>query len=114
MVPSEMQSPATRSAIISYIRQVNQRRMEYAAEVGRLANTPDYQNNVGGAMLAARQAMPDIVPSVPKDIATGGGDIGQQRLNWFRTNVQPGTFYRAPNGRMQVWHGVPGDQDYMP
>jgi hypothetical protein len=114
MVPSEMQSPATRNAIISYIEQVNQRRMEYASEVGRLVNTPQFSNNVGGAMLAARQGMKDIVQTVPEEVATGGGDIGKRRLDWFRKNVQPGTFYRAPNGRMQVWHGVPGDPDYTP
>jgi hypothetical protein len=114
MVPSEMQSPATRNAIISYIEQVNQRRMEYAAEVGRLVTTPEYQNNVGGAMLTARKAMPDIIQAVPKEIATGGGDVGNERLKWFRENVAPGTFYRAPNGRMQVWHGVPGEPGYMP
>jgi hypothetical protein len=113
MVPSEMQSPATRNAIISYIETANQRRMEYAAEVGRLANTPEYRDNVGGAMLAARKGMPDPLMTVPKEIATGGGDIGAQRIQWFRDNVRPGSFYRAPNGRMQVWSGVPGDPDYM-
>jgi hypothetical protein len=124
MVPSEMESQATRNAIMSYIQQVNQRRMEYGAEVNRLANTPEYQNNVGGAMLAARQGMPDMLQTMPSDIAWTGGQAGiNARKDWLAQHVHVGTFYRTPSvdatgrpipSRMQTWNGVRGEPNYMP
>ena len=108
MAPSEWQDPNTRSAIISFLQQTNQRRIDMGAEVSRLMATrlPNGQSMPAGQAIAvARQNLPDFVPQIPGTITAPSQAPARQA--WFETNVKPYTFFRYPNGRVDLYKGPP-------
>jgi Transglycosylase-like domain len=112
MAPNEWQNPATRGAIISFLQQVNQRRIDMAAEVSRLTATRGTNGQLmpaGEAIAQARKNLPDFVQTVPAEAMGNTPDQVQARKNWFATNVPPHTFFRYPNGRIDLYNG-PGGQ----
>jgi hypothetical protein len=107
MAPNEWQDPNTRSAIISMLQQINQRRIDMAAEVARLSATrlPNgMPMPAGQAVAQARENLPPMVPQLDKPTMDAGG-AGLQ--TWFEQNVRPYTFFRYPNGRMDLYKGPP-------
>ena len=112
MAPNEWQQPATRGAIISFLQQVNQRRIDMAAEVARLTATRGTNGQLmpaGEAVAQARKNLPDFVQTVPAEAMGNTPTQVQARKEWFNTNVPPHTFFRYPNGRIDLYNG-PGGQ----
>ena len=111
MAPSEWQSPATRSAIISFLQQVNQRRIDMASEVARLSATrrgPGGQMIPAGEAIAqARKNLPDFVQTMPSGSMDNSADGLAARKNFFN-GIQPHTFFRYPNGRIDLYNGPGG------
>ena len=109
MAPSEWEDPNTRSAIISYLQQVGQRRFDLAAEATRQMTTtlPNGRPMPGGlAYEAARAKLPDMVPQLPTEGLGPGPDQLAARTKFF-AGVKPYTFFRYPNGRMDLYKGMP-------
>jgi hypothetical protein len=108
MAPNEMQDPRTRGAIISYLQQINQRHIDLAAETSRLMATraPDgTPTPAGDALGQARAKLGDIVPTVTPEVLNAPAD---QQWKWFSDNhIKPYTFFRYPNGHMDLYKGPP-------
>lgn len=108
MAPSEWQSPATRGAIISFLQQVNQRRIDMAAEVSRLTATRGPNGQLmpaGEAVAQARKNLPDFVPKMPDNAIGNTPEALAARKDWFATSVPPHSFFRYPNGRIDLYNG---------
>jgi hypothetical protein len=101
MAPSEWEDPKTRTAIISYLRQVGNRRLDLDAEATRQMTTklPNGQPLPGAlAYENARQKLPDMVPQLPAD----GLQPGPAQDKFFG-ELKPYTFFRKPNGSMALY-----------
>jgi hypothetical protein len=108
MAPSEWQDPKTRGAIISFLQQVNQRRVDVGTEYSRQLATkqPNGQPTPAGLALAqARDSLPPMVPPIPANLMAKDPATTQLRQEWFERNVKPGTFFRYPNGHIDLYKG---------
>ena len=108
MAPSEWQDPKTRTAIISFLQQVNQRRVDVGTEYSRQLATkqPNGQPTPAGLALAqARDSLPPMVPPMPANLMAKDPATTQLRQEWFERNVKPGTFFRYPNGHIDLYKG---------
>jgi hypothetical protein len=111
MAPNEWQSPATRNAIISFLQQINQRRIDMAGEISRLTATRGPNGQLmpaGEAVAQARKNLPDFVQTMPADAMGNTPDALQKRRDFFSANVSPHSFFRYPNGRIDLYNGPGG------
>lgn len=110
MAPNEWQSPATRGAIISFLQQVNQRRIDMAAEVSRLMATRGPGGQLmpaGEAVAQARKNLPDFVPTMPPG-SLDNSPTGLAARKDFFSSIPPHSFFRYPNGRIDLYNGPGG------
>lgn len=98
MGPSLMQDKQTRSEVISYIRDMQYRKMQFGAEVDRLM-TDQPGMTIGRAIREAREGMPDVIPKVPQEVF---GMPLADKQQWFRDHVRPKQLIRLPDGRVAV------------
>jgi soluble lytic murein transglycosylase-like protein len=104
MAPTLLENQATRNEIIAYLKEMQQRKLQFGSDVSQLiaGGGPNGTSmKIGQAIQVAQSRMREFAPTLPAEIVASPKD---QQMQWaIAHDIRPQQLVRLPDGRLAIF-----------